>query len=95
MYLRINPEILKAIENNEDYYLRDYKSELQELLQSDRKACEYIIEKEEGPSNDKTFTSIVMMDGVILGRGVSKSKKEAEQEAAKDALSRQAVINNN
>lgn len=87
--------VIKAIENNEDYYLRDYKSELQELLQSDRKACEYIIEKEEGPSNDKTFTSVVMMDGVILGRGISKSKKEAEQEAAKDALSRQAVINNN
>jgi ribonuclease-3 len=32
--------VIKAIENNEDYYLRDYKSELQELLQSDRKACE-------------------------------------------------------
>ena len=32
------------------------------------------------------------MDGVILGRGTSTSKKEAEQEAAKDALSRQAII---
>ena len=87
--------VIKAIENNEDYYLRDYKSELQELLQSDRKACEYIIEKEEGPSNNKLFTSIVKMDGVILGRGTSYSKKESEQEAAKDALSRQAIINKN
>ena len=86
--------VIKAIENNEDYYLRDYKSELQELLQSDKKGCEYIIEKEEGPSNDRTFTSIVKMGDVILGRGVSKSKKDAEQEAAKDALSRQAIINN-
>ena len=82
--------VIKAIENNENYYLRDYKSELQELLQSDKKGCEYIIENEEGPSNDKTFTAIVKMDDVILGRGISKSKKDAEQEAAKDALSRQA-----
>lgn len=82
--------VIKAIENNEDYYLRDYKSELQELLQSDKKGCIYTIEKEEGPSNNKIFTAIVSMDGVILGRGKDRSKKDAEQEAAKDALSKQA-----
>ena len=87
--------VIKAIENNEDYYLRDYKSELQELLQSDKRVCEYIIEKEEGPSNNRIFTSVVKIDDVILGRGTSTSKKEAEQEAAKDALSRQAIINKN
>ena len=86
--------VIKAIENKEDYYLHDYKSELQELLQADKKGAEYIIEKEEGPSNDKIFTSIVVMDGVILGRGTASSKKESEQEAAKDALSKQATINN-
>jgi ribonuclease-3 len=85
--------VIKAIENKEDYYLHDYKSELQELLQSDRKACEYILEKEEGPSNNRVFTSIVVMDGVVLGRGTHKSKKESEQEAAKDALSKQPNIN--
>ena len=85
--------VIKAIENKEDYYLHDYKSELQELLQSDKKGAEYVLESEEGPSNDKTFTSIVVMDGVILGRGTSNSKKESEQEAAKDALSKQAIIN--
>ena len=84
--------VIKAIENKEDYFLRDYKSELQELLQADKKGVEYIIENEEGPSNDKTFTAIAVMDGVVLGRGISKSKKEAEQEAAKDALSKQAII---
>lgn len=84
--------VIKAIENKEDYYLRDYKSELQELLQSDKKGCEYIIENEEGPSNNKIFTTVVMMDGVILGRGVANSKKESEQEAAKDALSKQPII---
>lgn len=86
--------VIKAIENKEDYFLHDYKSELQELLQSDKRGAEYIIEKEEGPSNNKIFTSIVVMDGVILGRGTSYSKKESEQEAAKDALSKQAKINN-
>ena len=82
--------VIRAIENNEDYFLHDYKSTLQELLQSDKKSVEYVLEKEEGPSNDKIFTSIVLMDGVILGRGTANSKKESEQEAAKDALSKQA-----
>ena len=82
--------VIKAILDKEDYFLKDYKSMLQELLQSDKRVCEYKIENEEGPSNDKTFTTIVVMDGVILGRGVAKSKKESEQEAAKDALSKQA-----
>ena len=83
--------VIKAIEDKEDYYLHDYKSELQELLQADKKGAEYIIENEEGPSNDKIFTTIVVMDDVILGRGTAKSKKESEQEAAKDALSKQPI----
>ena len=88
----VNDTVIYAIENKEDYYLHDYKSRLQELLQSDKKGCEYIIENEEGPSNNKTFTTIVVMDGVVLGRGIANSKKEAEQEAAKDALSKQAIV---
>lgn len=86
--------VVKAIENNENYFLHDYKSTLQELLQAEKKSVEYEIESEEGPSHNKTFTSIVKFDGVILGRGTSNSKKESEQEAAKDALSKQAKINN-
>ena len=84
--------VIKAIENHEDYYLHDYKSQLQELLQADKKGAEYILENEEGPSNNRIFTTIVVMDGVVLGRGTSYSKKESEQEAAKDALSKQATI---
>lgn len=86
--------VIKAIENKEDYFLHDYKSVLQELLQADKQGAKYEIESEEGPSHNKTFTSIVKLDGVVLGRGTSHSKKEAEQEAAKDALSKQAKINN-
>lgn len=86
--------VIKAIENKEDYFLHDYKSILQELLQADKKGVEYVLENEEGPSHNKTFTTVVKIDGVILGRGVSNSKKESEQKAAKDALSKQAVVNN-
>ena len=86
--------VVKAIEDKEDYFLHDYKSILQELLQADKQGAVYEIENEEGPSHNKVFTSVVKIDGVILGRGTSNSKKESEQEAAKDALSKQAVINN-
>lgn len=86
--------VISAIENKEDYFLHDYKSILQELLQADKKGVEYVLENEEGPSHNKTFTTVVKIDGVILGRGISNSKKESEQEAAKDALSKQAVVNN-
>ncbi len=85
--------VVNAIKNNEDYFLEDYKSKLQELLQADKKGAEYVLENEEGPSNEKTFTTLVLIDGVILGKGVGKSKKESEQNAAKDALSKQAIIN--
>lgn len=88
----VNDVVISAIKNHEDFYLNDYKSKLQELLQSDKKGAEYIIENEEGPSNEKVFTSIVVMDGVILGRGTANSKKESEQLAAKDALSKQPTF---
>ncbi len=82
--------VINAIENKEDYYFNDYKSILQEFLQADKKGAEYEIIKEEGPSHNKTFTTVVKIDDVTLGVGVANSKKESEQEAAKDALSKQA-----
>ncbi len=66
----------------------DYKSTLQELVQVDRRNISYHLEKEEGPDHNKLFTVIVKMDNIILGRGVSKTKKDAEQEAAKEALNK-------
>lgn len=87
--------VIKAIENNENYFLHDFKSVLQEMLQADKQGAEYEIIKEEGPSHNKTFTTIVKIDGVVLGTGTAGSKKESEQEAAKDALSKMANISNN
>ena len=71
------------------FIIRDYKSALQEKLQavgiSDIK---YILEKEDGPDHDKTFTVRLDVKGIAAGYGKGKSKKTAEQEAAKDAIER-------
>ena len=67
------------------HFLSDYKSLLQEMVQTDKKSLEYVILKEEGPAHDKTFTISVVIDGITYGTGIGKSKKEAEQHAAYDA----------
>lgn len=65
----------------------DYKSTLQELVQADsKKAIEYRIVSETGPAHNRSFESIVLLDGITLGRGIGKTKKEAEQQAAKGAI---------
>ena len=69
---------------------KDYKSILQEKLQSEKRSIRYEIVKEEGPANNKKFEAVVYMDEIIMGRGVGKSKKEAQQNAAKEALSKEA-----
>lgn len=82
----IYKNIIPFIENNELDFFSDYKSRLQELVQTDKRSLEYIILNEEGPAHNKTFTVIVKIDDIIYGKGIAHSKKEAEQEAAKDAL---------
>ena len=83
--------ILKYIEKEVDF-LHDYKSTLQELAQTVKKSIIYEVVDEEGPAHNKKFTSIVKVDGIIMGRGTAGSKKASEQEAAKDALSKRAGI---
>lgn len=80
--------VIPYIENEEDLFLHDYKTKLQEIVQTDKKSTTYEIINEEGPANNKTFTTVVKIDDVVLGKGTASSKKEAEQEAAKDALSK-------
>ena len=83
--------IVPYIENEVDF-LHDYKSTLQELVQTEKKSVIYEIIKEEGPAHNRKFTSIVKVDGIKMGKGVGSSKKESEQEAAKDALSKRSKI---
>ena len=69
----------------------DYKSRLQEYIQAEsRKALEYIEEHVEGPAHNRTFTIKVVHDGIVLGVGVGKTKKDASQQAAKVALDKMA-----
>lgn len=83
--------IIPYIDNEVDF-LHDYKSTLQELVQTVKKSVVYEVVDEEGPAHNKTFTSIVKIDGITMGMGTGSSKKASEQEAAKDALSKQAKI---
>lgn len=66
----------------------DYKSELQEVLQSGgtQVNIQYITDCEEGPAHNKTFYIHMEYDGNKLGSGIGKTKKEAEQNAAKESL---------
>ena len=80
--------VIPFIKEEKELFLHDYKTKLQEIVQTDKKSTIYESINEEGPANNKVFTTIVKVDNVILGKGTAGSKKEAEQEAAKDALSK-------
>ena len=70
----------------------DAKTRLQEEIQSEyREAVKYVLIGESGPAHDRTFEVEVLFNGLILGRGTGKSKKAAEEAAAKDALSKRSV----
>ena len=80
----IKPYIDKGMD-----FLHDYKSELQELVQTVRKSVIYEVIDEQGPAHDRIFTCQVLVDGIVMGTGTGSSKKSAEQEAAKMALEKQ------
>ncbi len=82
----VHQHVIELIEKGEVELIDDYKSILQERVQTDRRSLHYVVTKEEGPAHDKRFTVEVRIDEIIYGIGTAHSKKEAEQEAAKDAL---------
>jgi len=82
----IYKNVIPLIEDKSVDFFDDYKSVLQELVQTDKKSLEYIIIDEQGPAHDKTFTIEVKIDNIVYGTGTAHSKKEAEQIAAHDAL---------
>jgi len=84
--------VFPQIGDPESDFFFDYKSHLQEYIQAEsRQGVEYVLVKETGPAHDKTFTVSVFHDKIKLGTGVGKSKKEAEQRAAQDALNKLAI----
>lgn len=83
--------VFPKIKDQKKKFFIDYKTRLQEAMQAERgESPVYLIVNEQGPPHDKTFEAIVKIENVKLGRGTGKTKKEAEQEAAKDALEKLA-----
>ena len=83
-----NTHIVPIIENHEVDFFDDYKSALQEFVQTGKRSLEYKLISETGPSHNRVFTVEVIIDNIVYGVGKSHSKKSAEQEAAKDALNK-------
>ena len=82
----IYDNIIPLIENKKINFDTDYKSILQELIQTDKRSLEYVVVNEYGPAHNKTFEVVVKIDDVVYGKGIAHSKKLAEQNAACDAL---------
>ena len=80
--------LLDKLDNLEDIAgTGDYKTILQEIFQSKyKKTPEYILTAERGPDHDKIFEVSVKINKRVVGTGTGKSKKEAEKNAAKEAL---------
>ena len=64
----------------------DFKSLLQERLARRSELVVYRIESEEGPPHERSFVAVADVDGTVIGRGSGRTKKQAEQEAASEAL---------
>jgi ribonuclease-3 len=75
------PEIEQALQHPVDF-----KSALQELLARRGAEVSYAVTREEGPAHERTYTVAARVDGHELGRGSGRSKKHAEQQAAREAV---------
>lgn len=86
---KIEPAIVAAFEPRIEYALTthvDHKTELQERLARSGKAVSYTTVDVEGPPHDRSFTAAAVIDGKVVGTGRGRSKKDAEQAAAQEAL---------
>lgn len=76
-----------AITQPKSERVTDYKTKLQEFIQSDtRQTVHYEVVSVQGPSNKPEFEVDVLLEDIVLGHGVGTSKKKAEQAAAKAAF---------
>jgi len=85
----VAPAVVEGFRSRVDYALEnhvDHKTELQEALARSGRAVRYTVLEVEGPPHERLFTAAAVVDGVQAGVGRGRSKKEAEQEAAGQAL---------
>jgi ribonuclease III len=90
-FAAIEQAIVNTFASRIDYALTthvDHKTELQEALARSGKQVSYTVLTAEGPPHERHFTCAAVVNGEQLGVGVGGSKKAAEQEAAREALSR-------
>ena len=82
------PFILEEIEQVTNYgAMKDYKTLLQQIIQQvEGEILEYVLINESGPAHRKVFSVEARLNSNVIGRGQGKSKREAEQAAAKEAL---------
>ncbi len=79
--------ITTELKHTEDEVFKDYKTALQEIIQRNpEESVTYILTGESGPDHDKMFEVEVHLNSNVIGKGTGKSKKNAEQAAAKQAL---------
>lgn len=78
--------VMEAVEEKKISF-KDYKTQLQEIIQKNpEEDLTYVLAGESGPDHDKRFEVEVHLNSNVIGKGVGRTKKQAEQEAAREAL---------
>lgn len=79
--------IKPGLKHREARSFKDYKTILQEVIQQNpEEKLQYVLTSESGPDHDKEFEVELLLNSNVIGRGNGRSKKEAEQRAAREAL---------
>ncbi|MBQ8551075.1 MAG: ribonuclease III [Clostridia bacterium] len=79
--------ITEELKHRDNEVFKDYKTTLQEVIQRNREEqLTYVLTDESGPDHNKSFTVEVRLNSNVIGVGTGRSKKQAEQSAAKQAL---------
>jgi len=86
---KIEPSIVAAFSERIEYAATqhvDFKTELQEALARRKRQVSYSVLEIEGPAHERRFTCAALIEGTQMGEGAGRTKKDAEQEAAREAL---------
>lgn len=79
--------VIPDIKSAKTIRFKDYKTSLQEIIQKNpEERLEYVLVAESGPDHNKHFVVEVHLNSNVIGKGGGKSKKEAEQQAAREAM---------
>jgi ribonuclease III len=85
----VEPAVVEAFDPRIEFALNehvDHKTELQEQLARSGRTVSYATLKVEGPPHERSFTTAAIVDAEVIGTGIGRSKKDAEQAAAAEAL---------